>query len=317
MAANGTWPLVRAASYFGGWIMARWIGLSLHGFRVCQRVVRNARTFPRRPDVFGTVRSLHPTETLSRAGRCSRAVSSCASAWGSRRGGAPAGRNWSPTRRASRRAFPPRRRRGQPFDRRDEELDILFTAGGDRLWKLLNLTRGGAYGLSQFDYFQNRYFADVPYRIADCGLDVWLRLVPQAHGRQGLGGNVDADRPRNAETREEGLTVAASGGAVLVIEAQPTGDPGASFVPFATVRFEREIEIDQEALHFQPFAGRGFEPYGFFTTLRKKVYPASAHARPANRGEREARTAEGSSSACFMGRAKRASTRPAARPRGG
>ncbi len=53
-------------------------------------------------------------------------------------------------------------------DRGADELDILFTAGGDRLWKLiLNLAAGGHYyGLRRFDYFQNQYFAEVPYYVA-------------------------------------------------------------------------------------------------------------------------------------------------------
>ena len=48
--------------------------------------------------------------------------------------------------------------------RPSEDLDLLCTAGGDRLWKLIvNLATGGTmYGLRQFDYFQNAYYSQVP-----------------------------------------------------------------------------------------------------------------------------------------------------------
>jgi mono/diheme cytochrome c family protein len=161
-------------------------------------------------------------------------------------------------------------------DRGNDELDVLFTAGGDRLWKLiLNLATGGRrYGLDRFDYFTNRYFAEVPYRVPACGLDVWLRL-------RAADAAPDADRPHDDAAREQALSKAVAGHAELIIEAQSAvAGRDAPFVPFARIRFDREIEIDQEALHFQPTAGRGFEPYGALTALREKVYPASAHARP-------------------------------------
>jgi mono/diheme cytochrome c family protein len=176
-------------------------------------------------------------------------------------------------------------------DRGNDELDILLTAGGDRLWKLiLNLATGGRhYGLHQFDYFNNLYFAEVPYRVRSCGLDAWLRLraLPGS-------GQADSNRPANAESREQALTDAiAQGGAEFVIEAQSATARDAPFIPFARIRIDREIEVDQESLHFQPVAGRGFEPYGILTTLRDKVYPASAHARPPTRDERVIRDRKG------------------------
>jgi hypothetical protein len=177
-------------------------------------------------------------------------------------------------------------------ERGEDELDILFTAGGDRLWKLLgNLATGGrCYGLHQFDYFRNRYFADVPYRIEACGLDVWLRLIP-ADWNDARG----SDGPNTVEAREQGLTDAVARRAELIIAAQSTGNATADFRPFAKITFDREItDVDQEALRFQPTGlRRGFEPYGILTTLREKVYPASAHARPHERAEREFRERKG------------------------
>jgi hypothetical protein len=146
---------------------------------------------------------------------------------------------------------------------------MLLTAGGDRLWKLiLNLATGGKHGgLHQFDYFKNVYFAEVPYRVPSCGFDVWLRLRPLS-----AGGNADADAPGSSETRKQGLSDAVAKHAEFAIEAQSATDRNAPLIPFAKIRLDQEIDIDQEPLHFSPVAGRGFEPYGMLTTLREKVY---------------------------------------------
>src|SRR4029077_4300647 len=53
------------------------------------------------------------------------------------------------------------------------------------------------------------------------------------------------------------------------------------------------------ALHFQPIAGRGFEPYGVLTALREKVYPKSAHARPPTMEQRVIRDRQGFLSRLF------------------
>ncbi|SEF07378.1 hypothetical protein SAMN05519104_8348 [Rhizobiales bacterium GAS188] len=174
-------------------------------------------------------------------------------------------------------------------DRGPDELDILFTAGGDRLWKLiLNLATGGrGYGLKRFDYFQNQYFAEIPYRVTTCGLNIWLRL------RAANGVASAVDRANSDKDREQILSQAVERGAELVIEAQSAIGKNAPFLPFAKIRFDREINTDQEALHFQPFASRGFEPYGVLATLRERVYPVSQHARPPNSGQRTARDQAG------------------------
>jgi hypothetical protein len=171
-----------------------------------------------------------------------------------------------------------------------DELVILFTAGGDRLWKLvLNLATGGrCFGLNKFDYFANRYFADVPYRLPDGRVDAWLRLVADPDDTASRG-----DRPNDAAARERDLGEAAARGASMMVEAQRKGDGGAPFLPVVRVRFDMETTIDQEALHFQPTTGRGFRPHGALTTLRDIVYPASAHARPPNRGTRAVRDRAG------------------------
>ena len=160
-----------------------------------------------------------------------------------------------------------------------ECLDLLCTAGGNRLWKLIvNLTTGGwMYGLHKFDYFKNVYYASVPYRIDQGTRDVWIRLVPDQE-TPGL--------PHDGPARENGLTLAVARHAIVRIEVQPVGDARQPFVPIAELRFDEEVEIDQEALHFDPFAARGFEPHGLLTEVRRSVYPASAGARAASAAER-------------------------------
>src|SRR5262245_52243314 len=170
-----------------------------------------------------------------------------------------------------------------------EDLDLLCTAGGDRLWKLLvNLAAGGRmFGLRKFDYFQNLYFAQVPYRIDDGQLDVWIRFVPELASASSTSGT-----PNDGVTREERLTRAVADHAVIRIEAQRVADGRAAFLPVAEMRFEEEIHIDQEALHFDPIAGRGFVPRGFLTDLRRYVYPASVQSRASTADERSRREKE-------------------------
>jgi cytochrome c5 len=157
--------------------------------------------------------------------------------------------------------------------RPEEDFDLLSTAGGDRLWKILvNLLLGGRmYGLHQFDYFRNIYHADVPYRINGDKIDVWTRLVPMQ--------NVGSGTPENGSAREQGLTDAVACNATIRVEVQRVGAAAEPFIPIAEIRFEEEFQIDQEALHFSPVTGRGFQPHGFLTDLRRIVYPASAQSR--------------------------------------
>jgi hypothetical protein len=170
-----------------------------------------------------------------------------------------------------------------------EDLDLLCTAGGDRLWKLIvNLATGGKmYGLNQFDYFKNVYYADVPYKIDDGNLDVWVRLVPELSDTSST-----ATSAKDGVAREEGLTVAVAKHAVFRIEVQRTNDSRGPFLPIAEIRFEEEILLDQETLHFSPTEGRGFRPHGFLSDLRKSVYPASAQSRPPSNPERARRNKE-------------------------
>ena len=93
-------------------------------------------------------------------------------------------------------------------------------------------------------------------------------------------------------SREDGLSDAVARRATLKLEAQHVGDRREPFVPIAEVRLEAEIDIDQEAIHFEPVAGRGFAPHGFLTDLRKHAYPASVQSRAPTRVERVRRDEE-------------------------
>jgi mono/diheme cytochrome c family protein len=262
-------------------------------FAFVSGVVRNSRTFHPDGRVFlGSVRSLDPADpSLARAaGQLAGSTVLLRMGMGLMKRGWP---RWladhvpdAPSIAA--RFFSPAAPGDVPLlHRRGEDLDLLCTAGGDRLWKLVvNLaTGGGKYGLHQFDYFENVYYADVPYRIDDGKGEVYLRFVPER-----LPGSPDS--PKDGPGREEGLTHAVAGHSAVRIEAQRVGDPRAPFVPFAEFRFEKEIEIDQEALHFDPIAGRGFVPHGILTDVRRSVYPASVGSRAGSQAERALRENE-------------------------
>jgi hypothetical protein len=178
-----------------------------------------------------------------------------------------------------------------PLERRPGlDLDLLCTAGGDRLWKLLlNLSTGGfMYGLNKFDYFGNRYYAQVPYRTDDGFLDVWIRLVAVVEDN-----SLREPAAVDSAAREARLTKAVTLRVPVRVEVQRTGSRREPFVPIAELRLETEIQIDQEALHFDPVEGRGFVPHGALTVLRRSVYPASVHGRPPSRQQREGREREG------------------------
>jgi processive rubber oxygenase RoxA-like protein len=308
----GSLALAFSAADFGGflWTLAAWRADARHGpdavrprpgtrllagsFGFASGVVRNSRIFHPDGRVFlGTVRSLQPADpSLARAAEQLSGAVLLRMGMGLMKRGWP---RWladlvpdapSIAARFFTAAAPGEIRLQR---RPGEDLDLLCTAGGDRLWKLLvNLATGGRkYGLRQFDYFQNVYFAEVPCWIDDGRRDVWIRFVPDlAASRLELGA------PRDGAEREADLTRAVAGHAVVRIEAQRAGDPQEPFVPFAEFRFEEEVEVDQEALHFDPFEGRGFVPHGALTRVRRSVYPASVQSRPASREERARRETE-------------------------
>src|SRR5215472_16933488 len=271
-------------------LIAKWVA-GFFGF--VSGVLRNARTFHPDGRVFrGTVRSLEPNDAdLALAAQQLQGLVIMRIGMGMVKRGVP---RWLANRipdapSIALRFFTPShadeiRLQGHS----GEDLDMLCTAGGDRLWKLIwNLATGGRkYGLHQFDYFRNVYHSDVPYKIAGGKTDVWIRLIPAARTDSSV------ETPYDGAGRERALTSAAANHALIRIEVQRTQDAGEPFTPIAEIRFEDEIDIDQEALHFTPVEGRGFQPHGFFTDLRRSVYPESVHSRPATQQERTRRDRE-------------------------
>ncbi len=116
------------------------------------------------------------------------------------------------------------------------------------------------------DFFANRYFAVSPFALEGMHR-VELRLSP-------------ITRPNHPGTRAEKLRAAVDAGeARFVLEARKTLHLG--WVPIANISLTKEIEIDQEALHFDPFQnGAGIIPVGVIHAIRKRVYAASRAARP-------------------------------------
>ena len=286
-----TFAAWRAESRGGRSAASAGAGAVADAFGFVSGVVRNARTFHPDGRTFrGAVRSLHPADPdLARAaaGLDGSAVL-LRMGMGVMKNGMPPwlARIVPDAPSIAMRLFSAATPDEVRIQRRPgEDLDLLCTAGGDRLWKLvLNLATGGkGYGLHPFDYFQNVYYADVPYRIGGDGLDVWIRLVPPPDEPRADEGSKDA------AGREERLGRAVRGHATIQIELQRAGDAREPFVPIAEMRFVDEIQIDQESLHFDPVAGRGFAPHGFLTDLRRQVYPASVQSRSHSQAERERR----------------------------
>jgi mono/diheme cytochrome c family protein len=276
-------PYINSPSLFAG-IVARIFGFA-------SGVVRNSRVFHPDGRVFlGNVRSLQPSDPgLARAAEQLTGAVLLRIGMGLMKTGAPRWlAKWVPDAPSiSARFFHVSNLSEIRLQRlAGEDLDLLCTAGGDRLWKLvLNLATGGrSCGLQPLDYFGNLYFAQTPYRIDNGRLDVWIRFVPAT--------DLNHVTPRDHVSREEALTTASVNHAVLRVEAQQAGNKHAPFVPIAEIRFEREIQVDQEALHFDPVTGRGFVPHGFLTSLRKSVYPVSFQSRPPTKEERTRREGE-------------------------
>ena len=272
-------------------LIAKWVA-GFFGF--ISGVVRNARTFHPDGRVFrGTVRSLQPTDaSLARASEQLAGSVLLRIGMGLMKKGMP---GWladhipdAPS--IASRFFTATEPGEIRLERHPaEDLDLLCTAGGDRLWKLIvNLATGGKmYGLDQFDYFQNLYFAQVPYKIDDGKLDVWVRFVPDLGDSRWTVGS-----PKDGVAREDVLNKAVANHAVVRVEVQRVGDTRAPFIPIAEIRIEEEISLDQETLHFDPIEGRGFSPHGFLTDLRKSVYPSSVQSRPPSQPERAHRENE-------------------------
>ncbi|MDQ3298501.1 MAG: hypothetical protein M3619_18100 [Myxococcota bacterium] len=116
------------------------------------------------------------------------------------------------------------------------------------------------------DFFRNKLWAVSPFAVHEHDR-VQLRLVPVAP--LSMRGSRD-DRLREAVAR---------GRARWHLEARRTRTR--HWHAFATITFERELFVDQDALRFDAFRdGGGFTPVGLVHSIRKAAYSASQHARP-------------------------------------
>jgi hypothetical protein len=118
------------------------------------------------------------------------------------------------------------------------------------------------------DFLANQFFAVAPFEVN--GHDrVELRLVA-------------IDPPKGAGIRADKLRAAVNAGrCVWHLEARKTLTRHWHAV--ARITFEREHDVDQEALHFDAFrTGEGLQPVGVVHAIRKAVYAASQAARPAH-----------------------------------
>jgi hypothetical protein len=121
------------------------------------------------------------------------------------------------------------------------------------------------------DFLANTYHGASPFELAS-GIRVKLRLRPLVAGpREDVGRGV---------SRDELLRRAvASGRAAFALEARRT--LSRTWRPVARIVLERELDIDQDALRFDPFRiGAGLAPVGLVHAIRRAVYPASQWGRP-------------------------------------
>jgi len=127
------------------------------------------------------------------------------------------------------------------------------------------------------DFFDNEYFPAIPFELE--GEEVWVRVVP-----------ADVE-PQGPNRIGKLLAAVESGVAVFYLDVQ--GEPetfktrrGTRSKPggwtrLAKITLEEHLpEFDQEALHYSPvMAGRGFEPTGWITRIRRPVYRQSQDVR--------------------------------------
>jgi hypothetical protein len=122
------------------------------------------------------------------------------------------------------------------------------------------------------DFLANHYYGVSPFRVGTRRIE-W-RLAPEQEAPPG-------------PNRNERLELAVRAGhASLRLELADYSGPlfpplGESFRSVVRLHLREPVELDQEALRFDPFrAGRGITPVGFVHFMRKATYLASQRARP-------------------------------------
>jgi hypothetical protein len=158
------------------------------------------------------------------------------------------------------------RQTDQPFDAAAEPGDqdlLLATIVSPLTMPLSPLTT------NTHDFLANTYYGTAPFALAR-RLRVKLRLRP-LHRSGG--------EPRE-ESRDDRLRDAVNvGRAVFALEARRTLAFG--WYPLVRITLEREVDLDQAALRFDPFrTGAGLAPVGLVHAIRRSVYSSSQAARP-------------------------------------
>lgn len=150
---------------------------------------------------------------------------------------------------------------------------------GDQDLLLATIQRPWTMPLSPFstrthDFLANVYFGVSPFEIEGHGRVEW-RVVPLAPSPA-------------ADDRRERLALALLHGARLALELAPYTSPWRRpdperFARVALLELTAELELDQEALRFDPYrSGRGIMPVGFVHGLRRATYSSSQRRRPAS-----------------------------------
>jgi len=150
-------------------------------------------------------------------------------------------------------------------DPRSGDQDLLFATVRSPMTMAVAPLRTNAH-----DFLGNTYFATAPFDVSGVGRCKW-RLVPEGASEPG------------ANRRERLLRAIAAGAASLSLQLRPTWTP--SYAPVARLRLRSVMEVDQQALQFDPFrTGRGIVPRGFVHALRRGADAGSQVARPGHQG---------------------------------
>jgi hypothetical protein len=125
----------------------------------------------------------------------------------------------------------------------------------------------------QHDFLANCYYGVSPFEVDERRVE-W-RLRPEHESPLGSSRRERLEHALRNDTARLRLELAPYAGALH----EPRN---VSFESVAQLRLQQLVEIDQEALRFDPFrAGRGVVPVGFVHALRKATYRLSQRARPA------------------------------------
>lgn len=142
------------------------------------------------------------------------------------------------------------------FGDEDNFQDLLFVTT-NHVWKLpLNMLTS-----HHKDFLKNTFYSITPFEVR--GKILKFRAYCQFRS----GAATRSEKLRDVVYRGEGL---------LIIES----NDGNGWTPFAKIKMEREINIDQEELKFSPFnQGKAIRPVGLVNYLRLRSYQMSQLGR--------------------------------------